>query len=258
MRKLITTIILLTVTQWIYACSCNTPTLLANIYQSDFIATAKILKATKDPNDQEYHNIEIELIDVYKGTRVTKLKIWSAELSSCAFFTPIGTTWLIFASYDKDKVLSFHYCGGSQQIDRQFNLKEYSGLDRKYKSEIELKLDVLKFFRDKKMIPIDKTQLKISWPTACMNDLKGFDGDSKDFMIYECIVNEDMSVTNISAVRNFKNNKLAKAFTACIPSNLKNNDNTKNAIPKKIKQYLVYYFYPNEKGNQSFISVFDL
>lgn len=256
--KKICTIIFVFLANWAMACSCATPTLLENIYRSDFIAVAKILKITQDPVNKEYHDIEVKLLDVYKGDRTTKMKISSLQGSSCAFFTPVGTTWLIFASLNDDKLLTFHYCDGSEQIDREFDLKTYPGLDQKHKNSIKLKLDVLKFFRNKKLTPADKTRLRISLPGECLKNLKGFAGDHKDFTIYEYVVNEDLSVTDVKPVRDFKNKKLAKEFVAFIENKLKNNDTTKKSIPKKIKQYLVYYFYPFEKGNESFIGALDL
>ncbi|RYG12391.1 MAG: hypothetical protein EOO07_19130 [Chitinophagaceae bacterium] len=250
--------LLLCSANWALACRCMTPTLQENIYSKDFIATAKILKINQDSSNQEYHEVEVELIELYKGVKVSKLKIWSAQMTSCSFYTPVGTTWLIFANYNKDKTLSFHYCSGSVQIDRIFDLAKYPQLDKNYASGINLKLDVLKFFRDKKLMPANKAQLKISYPSECFKKLKGFEGLKRDFAIYECTVNEDMSISSVKEITGFNNKKLSAKFLSCIKSELRNNDSNTKSISKKTKQLLVYYYYPAEKTDKSFVTTFDL
>ena len=46
---------------------CNKPNITQRIAQSDFVATAKIVKVTPNEIDTIYDNVEIEIIEIYKG-----------------------------------------------------------------------------------------------------------------------------------------------------------------------------------------------
>tara|TARA_R110002124_G_scaffold2112_2_gene13977 strand:- start:10637 stop:10837 length:201 start_codon:yes stop_codon:yes gene_type:complete len=53
-----------------------------------FIAKDKILKVTVNKENEGLHDIEIEIIHLFKGENISKLKIYSALNSSYQFFTP--------------------------------------------------------------------------------------------------------------------------------------------------------------------------
>ena len=58
---------------------------------------------------------------------------------------PENSVWLIFAQIDNKGNLSFGYCSGSIQIDKNMISKEYPNAEINRKKSIELKLSVLKF-----------------------------------------------------------------------------------------------------------------
>ena len=157
-----------------FGCYCGFTPFLETYQRSDFIATAKISKVIQDNKNENYHDIEIEGINVYKGTPLNRLKIESSLNSSCAFLPSENTTWLIFASKDQNGFLSFGSCSGSIQIDRQFDLVEYPNLDIKYKKSVDLKLEALNFLKRSNISTVNKFNLITNDYSICSDDLKGF------------------------------------------------------------------------------------
>ncbi|MFZ2784949.1 MAG: hypothetical protein WAZ36_11145 [Sediminibacterium sp.] len=240
-----------------FSCSCvNTP-LLEKYQRSDFIATIKILKVIQDENNKDYHDIDFELINLYKGASINKLKIESVLNSSCSFLPSENTTWLVFASKDHNGFLSFGACSGSEQIDREFDLAKYPNLDVKYKKSIDLKLKVLDFIKGNKLAIDNKFKLMPIDYRLCLDGLKGFNEKDR-FAVYELIVNRSLSIENIRILKRFNNKDLSKKLTDCLRDNLKITARNVDAIPEKAKIIMIYFYYSAEKENPSFISLWDL
>lgn len=240
-----------------FGCSCGFTPLLEKYQRSEFIATAKILKVIQDDKNQDYHNIDIELINLYKGASTNKLKIISALNSSCSFLPSENTTWLIFASKDHNGSLSFGFCSGSEQIDRQFDLVKYPNLDAKYKKSIDLKLEALSYLRGSKISSVNKFNLITNDYRICSDDLKGFKEKNR-FAVYELEVNQDLTIGKIKALKKFNNRKLSKKLTYCLQNNLQINTKRIQTIPEKTKLLLIYFYYLADEKNQSFITTWDL
>ncbi len=239
------------------ACKCARVGLADAFKQSEFVATAKVMSITLNKESEQYHNIEVELINVYKGENITKLKIYSAQRSSCAFYTEENSIWLIFAN-KKDGILTFGYCSASVQIDRQFNLIEYPKLDVKYKSSIDLKLSVLDWLKRSEISLKDEFTLEVVRATDCYQLLKGFDGKKKDFAVVSFEINRDLSVGQIKLVKKFDNKKLSRAFLRCAKGDIKVSHQTLQTLPNKTTLYAIYYFYPREANDKSFVTQYDL
>lgn len=237
-------------------CSCGFTRLAEKYQRSEFIAIAKILKIEQNINDQDYHDVDIELKDLYKGKAIKKLKVLSVLNSSCAFLPSESTTWLIFASTDRKGFLSFGFCSGSKQIDRQFDLIEYPNLDVKYRKSIDLKLEVLAFIKKNK-IPVGNNNLITNDYSICSDELKGFN-ENERFAVYQIDVNRDLSIENIQILKKFKNRKLSKTLTACIRNNLKIKTKNMSLLPEKTEITLIYFCYPGQGENTSVVSPGDL
>lgn len=256
MRLLIITLLLIFSIQ-AHSCSCATIPLRDNLLSAQFVATAKILDITEDASDKNYHNIEIGIIDLYKGKAVKILKIYSALMSSCAFYAEKNSTWLIFAS-TFNGVLSFGYCSGSVQVDRKFNEIEYPGLTSKYKSTIDLKLSVLSWLKKKKIDLLNKHQIQVNRSTKRIEELKGYHGKTKDFAIIEYALEKDLKLKKAKLVKKFKNNILNKDLIKSSADEFKAYHKTLKEIPEPTKLYVIYYFYPQEGTDRSFLSRWDL
>jgi len=241
----------------IFACDCVERTLLQKVQNCDFIAIGKILKISPDKENPDYHNIQIELKNVYKGQQITSLKILSILNSSCSFFTPENSTWLIFASYDKNKILSFGKCSGSLEIDRKFASKKYPYAESNYKKMFSLKMEVLEFLKMKNIQSTNPYNLEISYCQNCWNVFKGFNIKNK-FAIYEATINRDLSINKIIPLKEFNNQELKTKMFDCIKNNLVIYRNNNAILPIQSKLILIYYFYPADKKYPSFISIYDL
>lgn len=240
-----------------FSCSCANPPLIEKYQSSDFVATIKILKVIQDENNKDYHDIEFELINLYKGASINKLKIESVLNSSCSFLPSENTTWLIFASKSHKAFLRSGACSGNEQIDQAFDLVKYPNAAINYKKSIDLKLEVLDFIKANKievdnkfkLIPIDKG--------LCLDGLKGFN-EKERFAVYELTVNPNLSIKKIRILKRFKNKDLSKKLTVCLRDNIKINTRNLDEIPEKAKIIMVYFYYSTDKEYPSFIGKWDL
>ncbi len=240
-----------------FSCECVYTPLLEKYQRSDFIATVKITKVIQDENNKDYHDIDFELINIYKGASINKLKIESLVNSSCSFLPSENTTWLIFASKDHKGFLSFGACSGSEQINREFDLIKYPNVDVKYKKNIELKLAVLDFINGNKISVDNKFKLIPIDYKLCLDSVKGFNEKDR-FAVYELLINRNLSIKNIRILKQFNNKDLSKKLTVCLRDNLKIRARNMDEIPEKAKIILIYFYYSAEKEYPSFVSTQDL
>ena len=240
-----------------FSCVCGQSKLIDRFQKSEFVAKVKLLKVKNIENDFEYQNAEIEILELYKGEKLKTIKIHAALNSSCSLYVPENSTWLIFAQM-YNGVLSFGYCSGSKQIDRNLNSKEYPNAQKNYNESIERKLLVLKNLKKYNIQKSNEFDLKISYSKPCQNDFKSFEVNKEKIAIYEIDVNRDLSIKKVKALREFDNPKLSKEILTCLSENIKVDTKKIKQISKRTKIIIVYYYYPAEDKNQSFISDIDL
>ena len=257
LKKSLLLCFLILISKETFSCSCiNTP-LLEKYQRSDFVAKIKITKVIQDEYNKDYHNIDFELINIYKGESLNKIKIASVINTSCSFLPSENTTWLIFASKDHNGVLSSGACSGNEQIDRAFDLVMYPNLDVKYRKSIDLKLQVLEYVKRKKLTIDNKFKLTPTNYRLCLDDLKGFDEKNR-FAVYQVIINRDLSIKNIKVIKRFNNKDLSKKLASCLQDNMKISAQNMKVIPEKAKMMIIYFYYSAENNNQSFVSIWDL
>ncbi|PNQ75166.1 hypothetical protein C1T31_03250 [Hanstruepera neustonica] len=257
--KNILTILFIICIQQVYACVCRTVPLIDRIESSDFIAKAKILKVTADDENNSFHNIEIEIIDIFKGENLSKLKIYSALNSSCGFFTPENTTWLIFAKKDENGILSFGYCSGAKQIDRKFNSDRYPNAQKGYSRSIEQKIELLEFIKQKNIDPKNEFKLQITATNGCLKEFRGIEVKNEPFALYELTINNDLSIKNIKPLKEFDNSKLKSDLLKCISKSIKvHRKNKQIEIERQTKIIFALYYYPSGEDYESFIGKFNL
>lgn len=257
LKKSLLLFFLILISKETFSCSCiNTP-LLEKYQRSDFVAKIKITKVIHDENNKDYHDIDFELISIYKGESINKIKIASVLNTSCSFLPSENTTWLIFASRDRNGFLSSSACAGSEQIDQTFDLLMYPNLDVKYKKSIDLKLEVLEYIKGKKLTIDNKFKLTPTNYRLCLDDLKGFEEKNR-FAVYQVIVNRDLSIKNIKVFKRFNNKDLSKKLTSCLQDNMKISAQNMKVISEKAKMIIIYFYYSAEENNQGFVSIWDL
>ncbi len=244
--KTLIVIFSLFISNLVFACSCIPMNLNERISSSDFIVKAKIKKIWIDNRDKYLHNIEIEILDLYKGVATKKLKIYSAQMTSCSFFTPQNTTWLIFASKDKDGILKFGYCSGSQNIEKNPN-------------SIERKIKVLKYLKTEKINLNSKNDIAFVINSDSLKKFNGLTESKNNFALYEIVLNKDLSIKSVKPIKEFQTNEINNEILDILKTKSKvYARNRESAISEEEKIIIPLFYYPKEKNNKSFISPYDL
>lgn len=243
-----------------FACVCASISLVERASNSDFIATAKILKVYPDRNNQNFHEIEIEIINLYKGEHINKLKIYSILDSSCSFYTPENTTWLIYAEKNNEGILNFGRCSGARQLERYLASEKYPNAQKNYNESIELELQTLDFIKNNNIYSENQSKLYYTFSKDCFREFKGFEEKSK-FSFFELKINSDLTVANVKVLKEFENKNLQQKLFECVKNAILFYKRNKLVIIKQNSKYILcFYYYKAEdgNGNESFISEFIL
>ena len=234
--------------------------LIANTAKSDFIATAKVLKVSEDTVNMRYLNIEIEILELFKGPKIQTLKLYNNSPSSCGLFTPEYTSWLIFASKNKQGVLSFGYCSGSEQLDKKFNPKIYTPEEQvkakaHHDEALDFKLEVLRYLRINNINPVNKYNLNTFFISDCLKELKEFVVNNEPFAFYELTVEKDLKVSQIRSIKAFDNEELNLKLRHCIREGITMwKSATEKSIPEPTNVILGIYYNVKKDGSSRFIA----
>jgi hypothetical protein len=240
-----------------FACECIKDILVHNFQKSAFVAKIKILKVSKPTADGEYQDATIEVLELYKGKKITTIKIQSSLNTDCNLIVGENTNWLVFAQINRSGILQFDLCSGSMQLDRKMNSIDYPNAQANYIKEINQKIAVLQFFKTKQIAQPNEYNLYLKYNERLHDVFKGYEGESQKNAVYQLTVEKDLSISKIKALQEFDNQRLSKALLAYLKEKAKVNTHNISAIKKRTQLILVYYFYPAEKEYQSFISEFD-
>lgn len=230
--------------------------------KADFIATANILEINQDKEDRTYYNLEIEISELFKGQRVSTLRL-QGNMGSCSLYTPKNTEWLIFAYKGKDGELSFGYCSGTIQLDKYLNSEIYSRkyskeelekLNDIYRNKISSKTQLLRYLKNQKIEPTNTFDLRIYFIDDCLKQIRGFEEKTERFSLYELTINMDLSIGKVRALKEFENKKLKSSLANCVKNGITvyKNANEKS-IPEKTKIVIGLYYYPAKGKRESFI-----
>lgn len=199
------------------ACSCSPRSRIDKFHESQFVAKAKILNVQPDQNNKDYHDADIQIITLYKGELIKKVKIYSALNSSCSFLPAVNSTWIIYASKWQG-MLSFNYCSGSLNLDRAFDPVEYPNANWNYKQEIELEQEVLAYLGAKKITSLNPSGLSMHMDD--LNILRGYKNKNR-LAVFQVDVASDLSISRIKPLRKFQNGVLNKVVVDRLKSKLK-------------------------------------
>jgi hypothetical protein len=255
--KKIVFLLLSVVSVQVFGCHCGIVRLLDYYQGAEFVASAKILAIQPDKQNQDYHDIDIEIIELYKGKSINKLKITSVQNSSCAFYTSPGSTWLIFASKGKDGDLTFGSCSGSLQMDRKFNDPRYPTADRNYSRSVAMKLEALNHIKAYEKIAVNEFDLMVNGSQGCTQSFKGVNLTSR-VAVYELKVSANLVVEDVKALQPFDDKNLSKELINCLKQSLRVRAREITKLPKGVSLLLIYYYYPEEGENKGFISDWNL
>lgn len=238
------------------ACDCSPRDAIDGYSDADFIAKAKIVSIEADPINNEYHNVGVEIIELFKGKSVTKLKIWSQLNSSCAFLTPLGTSWLVYAYLNDNKDLVFHYCGGSKQLDLKFSGINVERAQKNYHESVNRQISVLRVLKNQGVRTSNKFRLGIYLNDECLDDFDGLKlNDINSFALYKITIDKSLKLTKIETIKPFEaqnlSEKLLNTINTCLTI-YQNNDIVK--IDRKTSLIFGIFYYPQEDQFQSFLS----
>ena len=146
------TALLLLASSALLACSCRSMPILERVDESDFVGIVKASDIEIDKADPDYHRIQVETVEVYKGEKVNKLTIHSSLSSSCSFMIDKDANWLVYAKRQQ-RGLVFSFCSGSKRvISKNYGLQDISEERLAYRSYIvRREVETLRFVRDMKV-----------------------------------------------------------------------------------------------------------
>lgn len=237
-----------------YACSCITLPFDQHYQQSDFIAVAKITNIDSSLHEQDQRDIEIEIITLYKGIAVTRLKIDNHIKTMCGIYTPLNSTWLIFANRNQEGTLSFGYCSRSVQLDPTANLYFDALSKSRFNASISRMLHVLEFLKKYPYTFTGTTNLMVSENSWRDSSLKGYEEEAYNFAAYELVSEPGQTLNQIQTLKSFQN----KQLTDTIKERLKKAKvypypkNTQADSPQKL--LILFFFYAKEDIYPSFVS----
>jgi hypothetical protein len=242
-------LVMLVVSAEAYACSCITGPLTYYFQRSQFVAKAKILKVTPDPSNAEYHDAEIDLITLYKGEHLTKIKIRSVIRTSCYFLPKENTTWLIFASMMDDR-LSFDLCSGSLQTDITFKPPYDTRGPENYRKSIELKQEVLEYLRDHH---IDPKPPDLAVSNSTLESIRGYKNKT-NFAVFQIDINPDFSIAGIKVLKKFQNGALNRAVIKKMKADMTFSMGERK-LTKPVQFTIFCHFYEGTPAYKSSVSI---
>jgi len=238
-----------------FACHCRHKKFAEKYTQSDFVAIAKIVKVYKNEGAEMFYKADISISALYKGNRTSSIYIWGSSdgnsRSSCDIFFPEGTELIIYANRRSKTDYIFGSCSGYVNLTTKYNSK---------KREIDM-LDSLKKLH---INYTSKIRLGTGSFSGALEQFKGIKLD-RTYGLYEITFSSELSVKSVRQIIGFGDeidNKLIQMLEKSgWVSSLHDSsayEVIKNHIPDNSKHLVGFYFYPAEKGYQSFVSEYDL
>ena len=235
----------------VFACTCDDPKATEKFIESDFVAKARIIKNYKNESSRELYKSDIIISELYKGEELKSIYVAGRSDggigNSCAIFIPENTELIIYARKNKDGIYSVGMCSGLLYLNKR-NLKRQ-----------RRELEILKMFKSKNISFTDK--INYTEKATLHKKLRQFKGIEldKSYAIYEITFSQDLTIKNVTEISGFKNSIDEKLIEIIKTTEWTSFDKgVKDKVPENSKLLIGIYFYPNEKGNQSFLSQYYL
>ncbi|MBC6996459.1 hypothetical protein QWY85_02955 [Neolewinella lacunae] len=238
------------------ACKCAYEYLVDRISQSEFVARIAINSVQPDPNDKDYHLLEITLLESFKGAKPDTLRVHSRLTSSCAFLPKENTEWLVFASRWKGR-LSFGYCSGSKNMATPSHFYS-SRAAHNYQQSLHRKLNFLRTITGQGITVENEYELGVKIKGGALDAFKGMDGNVGDFSLFQYEVRPNLSIRSRKVLIPFRNAQLAKKVNKMMRKAGPAVKWKVTSIPETTYLHVALFYYAGEGDHPSFISFYDL
>jgi len=245
MKKILQIFIIL-ISPFAFACDCDEPKITEKYIQSEFVADVTILKIYPNQRNEDGYRADIKINELFKGERLKSIYVYGRSDNgfgtSCDIYIPVNTKLIAYARQNKNGNFGIGMCSGLLYLNEH---------NERQKREFE----ILRTFTKNSIKFTDKISYREK--SKLHQDLKEFKGIEldKSFGIYEIVFESDLTIKYVTEVSGF-GNPIDKTLIDII-SNTKwssyyNGINDK--VPNDSKLLLGIYYYPEEKGNPSFLS----
>jgi hypothetical protein len=231
----------------VFACDCDEPKITEKFIESEFVANVTILKIYPNQKNEQGYKADIKINELFKGKRLKSIYVYGRSDngigSSCDIYIPTNTKLVAYARKNKDGNYGIGMCSGLLYLDKT-NPKRQNR-----------ELEILKIFKSNNIDFTDKIAFQEK-SKLCKNleQFKGIELD-KNFGIYEIAFESDLTIKSVTEISGFGNPIDQKLIEIIKTTEWSSNDEAINdKVPDNSRLLIGIYFYPEEKGNPSFIS----
>ena len=242
--KLLAVLIVLALSSYTSFACCKGKGII-NYQLSQFVAKAKILKLTPDPNNKLYYDAQIKVIDLYKGAIVDHIKVEYVPSGPCEFLPQENSIWLIFASKINDQLV-FCDCSESEELDSTYN-------ETTPKYNIDFKFEILRYLRDNKISDINSNNLYAD--DHRLTSIRGYDNKNR-LAVYLVSITPELIVSEIKTLQTFQNDALNRAIIDRLRVGLQ--FIPKHPVTGPTQMIIFCQYFKNETPEKSFVKLYDL
>ena len=231
----------------IYACTCDEPKITEKYTESEFVANVTILKIYPNQKNEQGYKADIKINELFKGERLKSIYVYGRSDNgigtSCDIYIPVNTKLVAYARKNKDGNFGIGMCSGLLYLNKTNQKRQ------------KRELEILKTFKSKNINFTDKINYREKGKLH--KNLEQFKGIelNKNYGIYEITFESNLTIKNVNPISGFGNpidQKLIEIIEKTEWSSFDNGINDK--VPDNSKLLIGIYYYPEEKGNPSFLS----
>ena len=223
------------------------PNLTQKYVQSDFVANITIIKIYPNKKNEHGYKADIKINELFKGEKLSSIYVYGRSDNgigtSCDIFIPSGTKLIAYASKNTQGNFGIGMCSGLLYFKNKNS--------KRNNREIE----ILKLFKERGITFTDKINYR---EKATLNkELKQFKGIEvkNTFGIYAITFDSNLNIKYVSEISGF-GTTIDKKLMEILKKTEWNsfNKGIQNKVPENSKLLIGIYYYPREKGNQSFLT----
>lgn len=236
-----------------FSCTCMEPNFTEKYFQSDFVASVKIVKNYKNVGEQIFYKSEIVIQKLYKGDSLSTLFVEGnsdgRRRTSCDIFIPENTELIVYVVKTGENRYKIGSCSGLLY------------LTAKPKNAEKRELEMLDLFKAKTINFTDRGHYFIR-QDSLQTFLEKFQGIqlNKSYAVYELLFAPDMSVKQIHAISGFNDpvDEKIMAFFKLRQWKCYSYGTQRSKVDDNTRFLIGIYFYKEEGPHKSFLGIYDL